>query len=169
MDIPKEILKSGAFELSDKTYEFTFTSPKETRYNVVLRFILEKEKDPITKYKVANTIVVELRDRDNNLLMSNYVDQNSRIHEGWSNKQFERYILSFNAKKKQTFKLKIYFHSNDELLNKISKEIYVEKDYDSASYPWWGLFQRVSLFIFTLTFLLMVVIIYLSKTNRRDH
>jgi hypothetical protein len=126
LDIHREILMSGAFELSDKTYEFTFSVPKEARYNVVLRFL--RENDTNTKYRAAHTINAELRDINNDLVISNSVDQNSRIHQGWSRKEFDRYFLSFNAKKKQEFKLKLTFHSNDEFLNKISKEIYVEKD-----------------------------------------
>ncbi|MBI5101957.1 MAG: hypothetical protein HZB33_09020 [Nitrospirae bacterium] len=169
LDIPKEILQSGSFELSDKTYEFIFTTPEEARYSIVLNFIKEREKDPTTKYMGAHTIISELRDMDNNLLMSNSVDQNSRIHRRLSNTEFKQCFLSFNAKKKQTFKLKITFHSNDELLNKISKEIYVEKDYDPASKPWWNLFQTASLLVFGLTVLLIGIIIYLMRKKRRVH
>lgn len=168
LDIHKEILRSGAFELSDKTYEFTFSVPKEARYNVVLRFLRENENDTNTKYRAAHTINAELRDINNDLVISNSVDQNSRIHEGWSRKEFDRYFLSFNAKKKQTFRLKIDFHSNDEFLNKISKEIYVEKDFDPASYPWWGLFQRVFLIVVGVTLLLIVGLILLMVKKKRN-
>ena len=169
LDIPRETLKSGAFDLSHKTYQFTFTTPKEARYNVIIRFVLENEGDPIGKYKVPHTIIAELRDNDYNLLRTTFVDQNSRIPQSWSNKEFERYFLSFNAKKKQTFKLKMTFHSNNELLNKIRKEIYIEKDYDYAAKPWWKVFQIVFLIVFATTLLAILIIgLILRQSWKRD-
>ncbi|HWR58348.1 MAG TPA: hypothetical protein VN328_05620 [Thermodesulfovibrionales bacterium] len=158
LDIPKQVLKSGTFDLSDKAYEFTFSVPKEARYNIVLKFFLERQNDPITEYRSGYTVDTEIRDKNDKFLTHKVVDQNSRIHESWSNEEYRRDVLSFNAEKKQIFKLIIAFQNENDLLNRLNKEIYIEKDYDPASKPWWMLFQRGFLIIFVITLISVLII-----------
>ncbi len=101
--------------------------------------------------------------------MSNSVNQNSRIPQSFSNKEFRRYFLSFNAKKKQTFRLIITFHNENDFLNTIKKEIYVEKAYDPASKPWWMVFQIFFLIISIGTLLAILIIgLILWQKRKRD-
>ena len=171
LDIKKISLKAGIFDLSNKVYEFSFNGLKNGRHNIVLKLFRERNIDfsILAERKIKYTIKLELRDIKNNLLKSDVITQDSKIHEGWSNEYVELYFLPFIGEKRQKYSLKIAFQSDNDFFDKLTKEIYVEEIYDSASAPWWALFRRISLIVFISTFfpLLIISLIYWLKKKKR--
>lgn len=158
LDIPRVTLMSGTFDLSNKIYEFTFDPPRDARYNIVLKFAREPENDSVDKYRRGYIVNTELRDIEKNLIDRMHIDQDSRIPESWSYREISRDLLSFNAKKNEKFRIIVTFQGGNDLLNKLDKEIYVEKDYDPASFPFWGLFRLVSIGLFLIAFLSFLIV-----------
>ena len=171
LNIKKVIFKKGIFELSNKAYEFNLDGLTSDDYNVALKFYHDKDIDfsELAENKIQYTINTELRDVENNLLKSDVINQNSRIHEGGSQEYLVWYFLPFSAERWKKYKLKMEFQSDNKFFDKMAKEIYIEEIYDFASAPWWALFQRISLtvFIITLLPLLLISLIYWLKKKKR--
>ncbi len=170
LDIKKISLKTGIFELSNKAYEFNFNGLTGDGYNVALKFYHDKDIDfsELAENKIQYTINAELRDIENNLLKSDVINQNSRIHESGSQEYLAWYFLPFSAERWKKYKLKVDFQSDNKFFDKMAKEIYVEEIYDSASAPWWTLLQRISLIVFIITLLpiLIIGLLWLKKVKK---
>jgi len=173
LDIQRIDLKKGAFPLKDNTYEFDFVSPSNDKYNAILRFYHQRNQDFINRSaedKINFTINAELITLDGDvydkLIRSANLDQNSDIPGGGSQDYFEWYILSSYLNKGEKYRLRITFRSDEVFFTKMTKEIYIEEDYDIPSAVWWHLFRMVFLIIFVIT-LIIILIISISRLKRR--
>ena len=171
LDIKKAVLKEGAFELSDKSYEFDIRRLATGRYNVIIRFLHPTPVDNdfidrLIKKEVKYTVNVELRSKDNKLVKAEFVDQDTGIPSVGSQKYFEWYLLSFDAEKGREYNVKITFRSDDAFFNKVGKEIYAEEDFDHAAAIYWTLFKFISLMIFILSILTLLILGFLSLRKR---
>ena len=170
LDIKTISLKKGVFDLSNRVYEFSFNGLENGRYNIVLKLFRERNIDfsMLAERKIKYAINIELRDIENNLLKSDSSTQDSKIHEGWANEYVELYFMPFIGEMEQKYSLKIAFQSDNDFFDKMTKEIYVEEIYDSASAPWWALLQRISLIVFIITLLPILIIgfLWLKKVKK---
>lgn len=170
LDIKKIILKQGVFNLSNTTYEFDFDKLTHDRYNVILRFYNHKKIDPdfvfnLLSKKVKYLINVEVRDRKGNLIKEGAITPDGRTSGGGSQEYFDWHLFFFIGERAQEYNLRLLLQSNEAFFDKVEKEIYIEEDYDYASAPWWGLFQRIFLItcIITLLPILIIGFIWLKK------
>lgn len=169
LDIDKIVLKKqDSFKISNVTYEFNLDQLRNKAYNVVLKYLTNNETDAIALRERRDTpgkynIVVHIRDKKGNIIQGATISGGSKFHSGWSQDYEEWFLITFLAKASHSYKLQITFWSDDDFFDKLTKEIYVEQDYDPAALPWWDLFRTASLVIFVVTLAGVAVNLFIMK------
>jgi hypothetical protein len=169
LDIEKVILKQQSiFKITNETFEFKLNNLNNKRYKIAINYIGSNESDVVALKKRMfmpdeYNIISQVWDEKGDVVKSFSINDGSKMSGGWSNEDVEWIILDFVAYAGNSYKLRITFQSKDDFFNKLNKEIYLIEDYDSASSPWWYLFQRISLIFIILSFVGLVGTYLISK------
>lgn len=169
LNIQKVILKQQSiFKITNETFEFKLNNLNSKRYKTVINFLSSNKSDIVALKKRIfmsdeYNIITQVWNGKGDLVKSFSINDGSKMSGGWSNKNIELVILNFEAYVGNSYKLRITFQSKDDFFNKLNKEIFLVEDYDSASYPWWHLFQQISLIMIILSFFGLMTTCLVSK------
>jgi hypothetical protein len=169
LNIEKVVLKQqSVFKITNETLEFKLNNLNNKHYKIAINYLSSNDSDIVTLKKRMfmpdeYNIISQVWNERGNLVKSFSIDDGSKMHGGWSNEDVEWVILDFVAHSGNSYKFRITFQSKDDFFNKLNKEIYLIEDYDSASAPWWYLFQRISLIMIILSFAGLIATYFASR------
>jgi hypothetical protein len=151
------------FKITNQDLEFKLNRLKNVNYNVVLKFMTNNNADAVALNKITYSIgkfnvVVQLIDGRGNILKLVVINDGSKLSSGRSKEYVEWYLANFSGADARDKTLKISFQSDESLFDRLDKKISLVQVYDYASFPWWVLFQRVSLITLSISLALSAVI-----------
>ena len=177
LDIDKKYLKKGFFGLKNNSYEFNLDELQDVTYNLVIEFFPisnEKYKLFLTKENLKYHFIIftNLINKNGDIIKSERTNSKNIFSGGRSRNSICWNLFWFIANKKEKYKLKLFFQSNDVFFDNIEKEIRLEETYDYASLPVVLLLQRFFFFFFIATLLSVLLISFMhwrnKKTNERN-
>jgi hypothetical protein len=169
LNIEKIVLKQqSVFNITNETFEFKLNNLNNKHYKIVINYLSSNESDIVALKKRMfmsdeYNIISQVLDEKGALVKSFLINDGSKMSGGWSNENVEWIIFDFVAHAGNSYKFKTTFQSKDDFFNKINKEIYLIEDYDSASAPWWHLFQQISLIVCILSFVGLIATYLISR------
>ena len=158
------------FKITDETFEFRLCKLREKNYAIVLKFVTINESDANCLKKLMYTagtynVLTRIVDEKGHLIQSETIDDGSRMSGGWSQECVEWVLIRFLGDNGQNYKVQISFQGNDDIFDKLPKEIYMTEQYDPASVPWLYLLQRVFLITFVVLLAGLIIMIFLWRKN----
>ena len=169
LNIKRFVLKEqSSFKITNEAFEFRLNKLREKNYVVVLKFVTVNESDVNTLKKLMYTtgkynVTSQIIDEQGHIVKSETINDGGKMSGGWSQEYVEWFLIRFPSDEKQNYKVQISFQGNDNIFDKLPKEIYLTQQYDSASLPWWHLLQRVFLIIFVISLAGVITMILLWR------
>jgi len=111
-NIHRVTLKQGLFKITNEIHEFKLNKLDNKTYNFVLNFYVKDEIESSSlKEKMfmlgKYNINLELLDENGNILKHENHNDGSKMPSAWSEKYVEWFLLQFEAKKKQSYVLRV--------------------------------------------------------------
>ncbi len=155
-------LKEGVFDISGKLFEFNMKNMGNGNYDLQMACYHPKLSPPgyasfqhrilwENTYLSAN---IELMDSVGTILKKVTLapDRETKIRaSGFYREGFDFQLFNFDTRRGEKYKLRIVFNDQEQILDKISKDIFVVTHHDPASMPWIAVFQVGFLVVFILS------------------
>lgn len=166
LHVQRIVLKKDLFDHSVKPYEFVADQLDNGRYRVKLKLLKREGTNDsgVFEKRVNFDISAKLTDAKSNILVKKLINKDSKVPYGYTRDYIEMTLFSFDAKRKEKYRLEISFMSSEgffDLFLKKSNELLIEEDYDYAAMPWLHFIKLLSEVVLAASFLTSMFLIYL--------